>query len=275
MVLLSRIAAWSGSALVAILFLGQLVAYQAGYRLGRTQTRRDEAPGEGVGVLLGGLLALLSFVLALTLSFANDQFYERRKGTLAEANSISTAWLRAKAVRRPQGEAIMEMLEEYTRLRREFVAAPDQSPSLKAIATRTNALQSAMWTDVSELMRAEPSPASTALMAALNAVFDSTTNERFAYDLRLSTRILWLLLALTLLGAGGLGYQLGLRGPNAPLLAGLLFLAWSLVIVDTLDLGSGRLGGIRTSVAPYDWSLEGFQPMGRQNVSPTVGGPGR
>ena len=37
-----------------------------------------------------------AFVLALTLSFANTRFSERRAGTLAEANAIGTAWLRGQ-----------------------------------------------------------------------------------------------------------------------------------------------------------------------------------
>lgn len=281
MVLLGRIAAWSIPAFVAILFLGQMVAYEAGYRVGRRQAKGRETPSDGVGVLVGGLLTLLAFVLALTLSFANDRFYERREGTLAEANAIGTAWLRSKAVGQPQGEAIAGMLEEYMGLRREFVAAPYQSPSLKAIDARTNALQSATWADATELVRTHPNPVNTALMSSLNAVFDSTTTVRFAYDLRLSAQILRLLLVLTLLGAAGLGYQLALRGPSAPLLAGLLLLAWSFVIGDIVDLGSPRLGGIRTSVAAYDWNQEGFQPahshdaLPARATTPTAGDPVR
>jgi hypothetical protein len=48
--------------------------------------------------VVGGMLSLLAFVLALTLSFANTRFSERVEGTLAEANAIGTAWLRAEAI---------------------------------------------------------------------------------------------------------------------------------------------------------------------------------
>jgi len=53
-----------------------------------------DTPREGVGVLVGSLLGLLAFVLALTLSFASERFNERRLGTLAETNAIGTAWLK-------------------------------------------------------------------------------------------------------------------------------------------------------------------------------------
>jgi hypothetical protein len=65
------------------------------------------------------VLALLALMLALTLSFANTRFAERRAGTLAEANAIGTAWLRAVAVGGPHGTQIVRLLEECTRVRSE------------------------------------------------------------------------------------------------------------------------------------------------------------
>lgn len=51
-----------------------------------------------MGILVGGFLALLAFVLELTLSFASERFSDRRNATLNEANAIGTAWLRARAI---------------------------------------------------------------------------------------------------------------------------------------------------------------------------------
>jgi hypothetical protein len=33
---------------------------------------------------------------------------------------------------------------------------------------------------------------------------------------------------------------------------------WTVVMTAILDLGSPRLGETRTSVAPYNWTIEGF-----------------
>jgi hypothetical protein len=80
-------------AFAAALVLVQLAAKEAGYAFGQRAARRQENPGDGVSVVVGGMLGLLAFVLALTLSFASTRFQERRDGTLAEANAIGTAWL--------------------------------------------------------------------------------------------------------------------------------------------------------------------------------------
>ena len=87
---------------------------------------------EGVGVLVAGLLGLLAFVLALTLSFASDRFSERRTGALAEVNAIGTAWLRAKAIGQPRGDEIARLLEQYTALRIDFHRATFPVRSLHA-----------------------------------------------------------------------------------------------------------------------------------------------
>jgi len=100
-----------------------MLAHEAGYWFGsRRRAHGGEVQAEGVGVVVGGMLSLLAFVLALTLSFANNRFSERVEGTLVEANAIGTAWLRAEAIGHVRGPEIARLLEEYTRLRREFVS---------------------------------------------------------------------------------------------------------------------------------------------------------
>ncbi len=90
--------AWSIVAVGLLLFLAEIVAYAAGYRLGARHVRDTTFQPEGISVVVGGLLGLLAFVLALTLSFAAARFDERRAGSLTEANAIGTAWLRAEAI---------------------------------------------------------------------------------------------------------------------------------------------------------------------------------
>lgn len=259
MMLLARIAAWSLLAFGGLLFVAQLAAHEFGFWIGRRRAADREASSEGVGVLVGGLLALLAFVLALTLSFASDRFHERRGGTLAEANAIGTAWLRAKAIGQPRGDEIARLLEQYAKLRIAFVEAKFDPPVLNDINMRTNALQSAIWGNVSAVVRERPNPVTSALMVALNDTFDMTTAERFAFELRLPSQIFWLLIGLTLAGMAALGYQLALRGARVRLLAMTLSLTWTIVIVTIIDLAAARLGDFQTSTAAYQWTLQGFE----------------
>lgn len=257
---LAAIANWSVFAFAMLLWLAQMLAHEAGYWVGtRHRARGEEVQAEGVGVVVGGMLSLLAFVLALTLSFANSRYSERVQGTLNEANAIGTAWLQAEAIGHVRGPEIARLLEEYTRLRREFVSEGLDQSAIAELNQRTNALQSKIWRHMAAIIREQPNPVSTSLMAALNDAFDQAAVERFAYYLRLPSPIFWLLIGMTLLGMAALGFQLGLTGKQVHIMVAFLSIMWTVVIVDILDLASPRIGAFRASAAAYDWTLQGFK----------------
>jgi hypothetical protein len=260
MTILAAIADWSVFAFGLLLLAAQMVAHEAGFWVGSLRRRRGgEAHAEGVGVVVGSILGLLAFVLALTLSFANTRFTERVQGTLTEANAIGTAWLRAEAIGHVRGPEIARLLEEYAQVRRDFVDAGRDRSAIDELNQRTNALQSKIWGHMAAIVREQPNTVSTSLMSALNDAFDQATAERFAYYLRLPSPIFWLLIGMTLLGTAALGFQLGLRGRKVHILVLFLSIMWTVVIVDILDLASPRVGAFRAGAAVYDWTLQGFK----------------
>ena len=122
----------------AILFVLQLAFYEFGFRRGlRRKNASDQR--ETVGIIVGGMLGLLAFVLALTLTFANDRFADRRDGTLLEANSIGTAWLRAKAMGTPTSEAIAGKLASYIEVRKRYVVAEIGDTAIDDLNQQTSA----------------------------------------------------------------------------------------------------------------------------------------
>lgn len=254
MSLLASLAASSLLALGLLLLAAQFAAYAVGYWLGR---RRSVEP-ENVQVVVGGMLALLAFVLALTLSFASARFNERRAGTLAEANAIGTAWLRAQTVGGDHGREIGKLLVQYAQVRERFARAARNSTAIPELNRQTNALQSEMWTALVVIATEQPNPISASLMSALNDVFDTSTTERFAFEWTLPPQIFWLLAVLMLVSTGSIGYQLGVKGAAQFVLVLLLCSMWTAVVVNILDLASARLGNFQTDVSAYEWTLQGF-----------------
>ena len=47
---------------------------------------------------------------------------------------------------------------------------------------------------------------------SLNEAFDSSTDERFGFALKLPSQIFWLIVGLSVLSMGVVGYQIGLKG---------------------------------------------------------------
>ena len=82
---------------VLILFvLAAAASYESGFRIGRWRRGRGGDSDSGPsGVLVGSLLALMAFLLAITMGMAGDLYNARRAAVLNEANAIGTTWLRA------------------------------------------------------------------------------------------------------------------------------------------------------------------------------------
>jgi hypothetical protein len=257
--LLVELAAASMAAFTLVVFVIQFVARELGCWLAARRVARGDSPSEGVGVVVAGMLGLLGFVLALTLSFANTRYQERRDAALTEANAIGTAWLRAQAIDHPRGAEIARLLEDYTRLRIEFVHAELDREEIDRVNQRTNAAQGVIWGHLAALVREQPNPITAALQASLNDTFDSATAQRFAFAAQLPSQLVWLLLGMATLGMAALGYQLGQRGRPLRVLSTLLVAMWTAILVVILDLGAARMGKIRTSTAVYEWTLQGFQ----------------
>lgn len=257
--LLAEIADSSLLAFALLLFLMQGLAHYAGYRLGLRRRATCGEHVEGVGLIVGGILGLLAFVLALTLSYANSRFVERRQASLQEANAIETAWLRAQAIDHRHGAEIAKSLEQYTEQRKRFLQAPRHAMEVEQINQRTAALQAQIWAHATALSRERVDPIVAALMQSLNDTFDASTSERFAQDAKFPSQMFWLLIGLAVISIGALGYQLGLKGQRTFVLVAVLIAVWTAVIVVILDISTPRLGSIRTAIAVYDWTIEGIQ----------------
>lgn len=258
MTLVTEIATWSLMALGFLLFLLQLAAREVGFYLGRRKAVRRGTEMEGVGVVVGAMLGLLAFVLALTLSFANARFSERRAATLAEANAIGTAWLRAEAIDHPRSAEITRLLRHYAEIRRDYVQAPLDAGLLAAANQETGAMQTVIWGHAMAIVRERPDPLAVALMSALNETFDTGAALRFAYAFTLPPQIFWLLTGMSLLAMLAIGFQLGIRGNPLRILTMMLTVLWTVVILNIFDLATARLGAVRTVPIAYEWALEGM-----------------
>jgi hypothetical protein len=256
---IKQLAEWSELAFTVLLLAVFFAVYEAGSWIARRSAGREEKAPEGVNVIVGGMLALLAFVLALTLSFASERFSERRAGALSEVNAISTAWSIAEIIGHPRGKEIARLLEEYIKVRQDFVEAGRDQAKLAELNNSANALQSLMTGHLSAIVQEQPNPVAASLAASLNEAFDAATTERFAYDMGMPAQIFWLLMSLSMLSAAALGYQMGFTRQRPRLLAAALMLGWTIVTVGILDLASPRLGSFRTNADAYRWTLQSFK----------------
>ncbi len=149
-----------------------LLCYEVGFRVGRWW--QDRVPGEQEGptdVLVGALLALMAFLLAVTMTMASDRFDTRRGMVLAEANAIGQAYLQSDYLPEPSAEAMKELFREYLPLR----IVPADRSQLPAYIERSRDMHAEMWAVFAEVVKTGHSPD---LMSSLGGSLTDIVNAR-------------------------------------------------------------------------------------------------
>ncbi len=226
-----------------------LAAYEVGYRAGSWWQKRTPEEKEGPSsMLVGSVLALMAFLLAVTMGMASERFDARRQDVLLEANAIGTAYLRASYLPQPASDQSLELLREYAPLR---IDIPDEA-ELVANFARSDQIQSELWTLVEPLARESPDSQVLALyISALNDVIDmgEIRLNAIVYA-RVPQTVVLLLFFGAALTLGMVGFHAGLLGRRGFIGALVLIVVLGAVITLVVDLDRPRSGFIEVSQQP-------------------------
>jgi hypothetical protein len=238
---------------IAIVFvafvIGALLAFECGYRIGRWW--QDRTPDEKQGptpMIVGSLLALLAFLLAVTMGMASDRFDARRRVILDEANGIGTTYLRAGYLPEPASAKVQELLREYAPLR----IVTNDLAQVRARIARSVELHTELWSIAQELARATPESVVLGLfIESLNEVIDLHTNRvTLAIYGRVPVTVLLLLFVSSVLTLGMVGYNAGLTQRRSPLTGVTMILVLGAVLTLVVDLDRPRDGLLTVSQQP-------------------------
>ena len=225
-----------------------LLCYEGGFRIGSWWQERTPGEQEGpTGMIVGSILALLAFLLAVTMGMSSDRFDARRATVLDEANSIGTTYLRAGYLPEPASSQIQELLREYVPLR----IVSDQS-NVSADVARSVAIQGQLWAIAQDVAR-------TTDKGDLVALFIESLNETIdVHEIRVTAGIyarvpetvLLLLIVGSALSIGMVGFSAGLTERRSLLSAIVLAVALGAVIMIVIDLDRPREGFIQVNQQP-------------------------
>jgi hypothetical protein len=226
-----------------------LAAFEGGYRLGRWWQKRTPDEKEGpTAILVGSLLALMAFLLAVTMGMASDRFDTRRGLVLEEANAIGTTYLRAGYLPQPASDQVRELLREYAPLR---VTTPDPDQR-QANLVRSTQLQADMWAIAEQLARTSPDSQVLAIfIESLNDTIDlQETRVTAIVYARVPDTVVLLLIVGAALTMGMVGFSAGLSGRRSLIIASVLVIVLSAVITLVIDLDRPREGFLQVSQQP-------------------------
>jgi len=232
-------------AVVSMLF------YEGGFKFGRWYQERTPGEQEGpTNLLVGSILALLAFLLAVTMSMASDRFDARRGIVLDEANSIGTTYLRAGYLPEPASSQIRELLREYVPLR--VVVTDAKAAKVVVDIQRSQEILNEVWT-ISEgiAKNTDQGDLVSLYLESLNETIDiNETRITAGLYARVPETVLLLLVIGSALSIGMVGYSAGLTKRRALLNAFVLVIALGAVIMIIVDLDRPREGFIQVSQQP-------------------------
>jgi hypothetical protein len=226
-----------------------MLCYEVGFRVGRWWQDREPGEQEGpTGLLVGSILALLAFLLAVTMGMASDRFDARRAVVLNEANAIGTTYLRAGYLPEPASSQIRELLRQYVPLR---IVVTDTA-NIAADIQRSQEILSEIWTISEDVARTTDQGDLVSLfLDSLNETIDlHETRVVAGLYARVPETVVLLLVGGSALSLGMVGYSAGLTKRRGLLNAIVLVLALGAVIMIVVDLDRPREGFIQVSQQP-------------------------
>ena len=234
-------------AVFGVFALISMACYEAGFRLGRWWQDREPGEQEGpTGMLVGSILALLAFLLAVTMGMASDRFDARRAVVLQEANAIGTTYLRAGYLPEPASSEIRQLIREYVPLRIRV-----SNDNLAEDIKRSIAIHGELWSISEEVARTTDQGDLVSLyLDSLNEMIDVHESRVTVGFARVPQTVLLLLVGGSALSLGMVGYSAGLTRRRSLLSAVVLVIALGAVIAIVVDLDRPRDGFIEVSQQP-------------------------
>jgi len=236
--------------LLVLFMILTLASYEIAFRVGRWWQVREPGEQEGpTDTLVGALLALMAFMLAVTMSMASDRFDTRRGLVLEEANTIGNAYLQADYLPDVEAAQMQELLREYIALR--IVDSDDQDDVVADIQASLG-LQARMWDIADAVISSGYNPdIMSSFGDSLTAVVAiSQTRVTSGIYARVPETVLLLLLVGSALSLAMVGYSAGLKGKRSVLSAVVLTVALGIVLMLVIDLDRPQDGIINVSQRP-------------------------
>ena len=238
--------------------LGALLVSEGGFRIGHWWQDRTPEEKEGpTAMIVGSLLGLLAFLLAVSMGMAADRFDTRRGLILAEANALGTTYLRAGYLPDPASGRIRGLLREYVPLR----IVNTDSAGLQVKIARSIELHAELWSIAEELARNSPESDVLALfIESLNQAIDLHESRVIAgIYARVPESVIMLLFLSSLLTLGMVGYNAGLTRRRSPLTAVVMIIVLGAVLTLVVDLDRPREGFLRLNDQPLIDLSEQFE----------------
>lgn len=223
-----------------------LITFEIGYQLTKYSSLSNEKQGFNfTSPMVGGLLGMLAFVLAITFGMAAGQHNERKLNVLEEANAIGTAYLRADLLSEPNQQIVKKLLKEYVDIRVNIIGETDRK-TVKATLDRSNEINNLVWSEVSSAVKKEPHVYSGTVIESINNMIDMNQKRIIGAIYNRIPESFWLIfLAISGLTMITMGFQARISKARRMIAVLPLIIAFTTLAEVIIDLDRPQQGLIK------------------------------
>lgn len=240
--------------LFAIMILLALLTIESGFWLGkRGKHILENETGNPIATVVGAVLGMMAFVIALTFGSANNRFDERKTALLEDVTAIQTAYLRASLLPEPHRTTVRNLLRDYVQVRVGMVHAYGLPDTLRLVQRRAETLQDLLWSHVEELAEVHSeSRVYVLFVSAINEVFSLHTKRVVLGAHYRMPVFVWIALVFASgVAMVAVGYQFGISGRRRVVTANLaLAMTFAVVMLLAFDLDRTGEGLVAVNQQP-------------------------
>ena len=189
----------------AVTFFVLWAATWIGATVLRDRRPLDEAGRSDFGVIQAATLTLLGLIIGFTFSMATSRYDQRKAYEEEEANAIGTAYARASLLPASDTEKLRSLLRAYLDQRIVFYTVRD-AEAVRVSDAQIGRLQAEMWTVVSDVARAQPTPPMALAVMSINDVLNRQGYAQAAWWNRIPLQAWTLMVAIALCSCVLVGY---------------------------------------------------------------------
>ena len=230
----------------AAAFVAQWLSARVGDFFRKRWRSLPEVERKDLDLVLTASLTLLALIIGFSFSMAISRYDQRKNYEEAEANAISTEYVRADLLPQADAPNFRGLLRKYIEQRVLFYMTGDER-KLQQIDANTTKLQSELWSIVRAAGLAQPNPVIALSVAGMNGVINAQGYTQAAWSNRIPIAAWGLMAAIAVFCNLLLGY---VSHKSGSLLFLVLPLAVSVSFFLIAEIDSPRGGVIR--VLPHN-----------------------
>ncbi|MEX0337486.1 MAG: hypothetical protein AB3N11_00455 [Arenibacterium sp.] len=254
----SALPVWS-VLLVSAVFV--FIFLELGYRLAVYRSKKVVAHDtSSAGLAAGGILGLVSFVLAFAFGIAASHHETRKEIVLEQANIIGTAYLRADLLNEPERTEVANLIRNYALLRYDAAVKRYDRAHFDQALIAAEAIQTELWETVARYAIENPSPATSLMVTSVNELIDiHLVALTKGVGGRMAASIWIVLYVLVGLGTFCAGYAMSRESQRRPALTFGMIVAFTSVLGLIADLDNPRYGVLQSDERPMEKTLSGMR----------------